>query len=68
MIAQIRAMIQGRRDEGASAVEYGLLIAGIAVVVLVAVWALGSTVSGSFEEVNTTIVDGPPADEGEGGE
>ncbi len=38
-----------RRDEdGASAVEYGLLVALIAAVIVIAVFAFGSVVQGSF--------------------
>jgi pilus assembly protein Flp/PilA len=40
----------GRRgDEGASAVEYGLLVAAIAAVVVALVFALGSYVRGAFQ-------------------
>jgi pilus assembly protein Flp/PilA len=38
-----------RRDEGASAVEYGLLVALIAVVIAGAVIALGSALNGKFQ-------------------
>ena len=53
MIRAIRMHI--RRDEGASAVEYGLLVAGIAVVIIVAVFALGGTVRDTFTKTNTCI-------------
>ncbi len=33
-----------RRDDGASAVEYGLLVAAIAAVITVVVFALGNTI------------------------
>ena len=56
MIRAIRMHI--RRDEGASAVEYGLLVAGIAVVIIVAVFALGNTVKNSFTKTNTCISNG----------
>lgn len=39
-----------RRDEGASAVEYGLLVALIAVVIAVAVAALGGVLNNSVKD------------------
>jgi len=44
-----------RRDEGASAVEYGLLVALIAVVIILAVALLGRNVRDTFSEVATAI-------------
>jgi pilus assembly protein Flp/PilA len=44
-----------RRDEGASAVEYGLLVALIAVVIIVAVALLGGRVRDTFSKVATSI-------------
>jgi pilus assembly protein Flp/PilA len=38
-----------RGDEGASAVEYGLLVAAIAAVVVALVFALGAYVRGAFQ-------------------
>ena len=47
---------KARMDErGASAVEYGLLVAGIAAVVVAAVFILGGTVLGAFEDTNSGI-------------
>jgi pilus assembly protein Flp/PilA len=46
-----------RDDEGASAVEYGLLVAAIAAVVILVVFALGSFVKGSFKDTCDTIHD-----------
>ncbi|MCW3843790.1 Flp family type IVb pilin [Micromonospora yasonensis] len=46
-----------RRDEGASAVEYGLLVALIAVVIAGAVYALGGGLSDLFSSVNDCIGD-----------
>jgi pilus assembly protein Flp/PilA len=39
-----------RADRGASAVEYGLLIAGIAAVIALVVYAFGSTITDVFFE------------------
>jgi pilus assembly protein Flp/PilA len=42
-------------ESGASAVEYGLLVALIAVVIITAVTALGTQVSGKFQSAADTI-------------
>jgi pilus assembly protein Flp/PilA len=42
-------------DKGAAMVEYGILVAGIAVIVLVAVFALGGTITDLFNSVKTAI-------------
>jgi pilus assembly protein Flp/PilA len=46
-----------RNEEGASAVEYGLLVALIAAVVVVAVFALGTLVKNTFHNTCQGIVD-----------
>ena len=43
------------RERGATAVEYGLMVALIAVVIVVAVTALGSKLSGLFTSVTSSI-------------
>ena len=45
-------------ERGASAVEYGLLIAGIAALIVVAVFALGPFVKDAFVDTCTTIDNG----------
>ena len=40
-----------RNEKGATAIEYGLIAALIAVVIISAVTTLGTTISGKFEEV-----------------
>ncbi len=48
--------LSGRRSEsGASAVEYGLLIAGIAAIIAVAVFAFGGGSTGMFQDSCKTI-------------
>lgn len=42
-------------EEGAALVEYGLLVALIAVVCAVAVQDLGNTISGIFAGIDTTL-------------
>jgi pilus assembly protein Flp/PilA len=44
-----------RKDEGASAVEYGLLVALIAVVIIAAVIILGNNLSGVFSKVGSSV-------------
>jgi pilus assembly protein Flp/PilA len=44
-----------RSDRGATAVEYGLMVALIAVVVIVAVTALGTNLSALFNTVATKV-------------
>jgi pilus assembly protein Flp/PilA len=51
MIAYMRAVRRHVKDDtGASAVEYGLLIAAIAAVIVVVVFALGSVVKNKFNK------------------
>ena len=44
-----------RSDRGATAVEYGLMVALIAIVVIVAVTALGKNLSSLFNNVATSV-------------
>jgi pilus assembly protein Flp/PilA len=53
----LRARASVRNDRGASAVEYGLLIAGIAALIAVAVYAFGGGVDGLFQDSCNTIRD-----------
>lgn len=48
-----RTMIEDQ--EGATAVEYGLMVAGIAMLIVVAVWALGDNLSDLFDSVSTQL-------------
>jgi pilus assembly protein Flp/PilA len=47
-----------RREQGASAVEYGLLVALIAAVIVVAVLLVGGVVRGAFQDTKTSVCDG----------
>ncbi len=51
MPAYIRNVIASKitEDKGASAVEYGLLVAAIAAVIILLVFALGGYVKGAFD-------------------
>jgi pilus assembly protein Flp/PilA len=44
-----------RDRSGATAIEYGLIAAGIAVAIIAAVFALGDDIKGFFEEVSTQL-------------
>ncbi len=44
-----------RNEEGATAIEYGLIAAGIAVAISIAVFALGSRLSGLFTSVKDKL-------------
>ena len=59
MVDYFRILLNARlakmEERGASAVEYGLLIAGIAAVIVVAVMALGPVVKGAFTSTCSSI-------------
>ncbi len=44
-----------RDDRGATAVEYGLMVALIAAVIVVAVAALGTKLNGIFNSISTSV-------------
>jgi Flp pilus assembly pilin Flp len=48
-------MIRMRRDEGQTMAEYGILIAVIALIVVVAAVVLGSSISGLFSSSATKV-------------
>ena len=51
----LNGMIARRSEEGASAVEYGLLVAGIAALVVAVVFLFGGMISDVFNETCSTI-------------
>jgi pilus assembly protein Flp/PilA len=54
------------REEGATAVEYGIMVALIAVVIIVVVQALGLSLQDVFRQVDTAV-GGATGGEGGGG-
>ena len=62
MVDYFRIMLNARmakmEERGASAVEYGLLIAGIAAVIVVAVMALGPVIKSAFSSTCNAITAG----------
>ncbi len=53
LMSQVMAFV--RDEEGASAVEYGLLIAGIAAVVMAAIYGIGTALNTKFGAVQTQL-------------
>ena len=62
MFATLKIMLDARlakmEERGASAVEYGLLIAGIAALIVVAVFALGPIIKEAFSDTCNEIKSG----------
>lgn len=57
LIAKIESF---RKDErGATAIEYGLIAAGIAVAISVAVFAFGGDLSSLFDDMSTKLQERP---------
>jgi len=52
---RIRLAAAAKSDRGASAVEYGLLVALIAIIIIVAVTLLGNNLSGIFTKTANSI-------------
>ena len=44
-----------RDESGATAIEYGLIAAGISVAIIAAVQSLGSNIGGTFNNVASTL-------------
>jgi pilus assembly protein Flp/PilA len=57
MLAYLRKVMRHSKDRGASAVEYGLMVAAIAAVIVTAVFTLGTTVNKAFTDTNKCILD-----------
>jgi pilus assembly protein Flp/PilA len=51
----INSLIARRGEDGASAVEYGLLVAGIAALVVAVVFLFGGMISNAFNDTCATI-------------
>jgi len=55
MLEFIRNITSRRNDDGASAVEYGLLIAGIAALIVVVVFAFGGVIKNIFQNTCNSV-------------
>ncbi|MGN6161396.1 MAG: Flp family type IVb pilin [Marmoricola sp.] len=51
----LRNLLARRTEDGASAVEYGLLVAGIAALIVAVVFLFGGMISGVFSNTCHTI-------------
>lgn len=58
MLQYIRNITSRKTDEGASAVEYGLLVAAIAALIVVIVFALGNVIKEVFTDTCTEVQTG----------
>ncbi len=59
MVDYLRILLNARfatlEERGASAVEYGLLIAGIAALIVAVVFIFGNTIAGIFTDTCTAV-------------
>ena len=55
MLQFMQRIQRQRNEDGASAVEYGLLVAAIAAIIVVIVFALGSLINGAFTDTCKNI-------------
>jgi pilus assembly protein Flp/PilA len=55
MLAYLRKVSRHARDRGASAVEYGLMVAAIAALIVGVVFGLGTLVSRAFSKTCSAI-------------
>jgi pilus assembly protein Flp/PilA len=57
----MKALVQGfwNDESGATAIEYGLIAAGIALAIIAAVQGLGSTLNNVFKSVDTGLTAKP---------
>ncbi|MEQ9642163.1 MAG: Flp family type IVb pilin [Alphaproteobacteria bacterium] len=53
--ARMRLAGYWRNKDGATAIEYGLIAAGIAVAIIAAIFALGDTISNFFNSIGDNI-------------
>jgi pilus assembly protein Flp/PilA len=55
MLAYLRKVSRHARDRGASAVEYGLMVAAIAAVIVAVVFGLGTLVRSAFSKTCSAV-------------
>lgn len=55
LAAKLQTMLEAKKEKGATAVEYGLLVALIAAVIVVVVAALGGVITAAFQKVVNAI-------------
>ena len=54
-LVKLQALMTTKREEGATAVEYGLMVALIAIVIIAAVILLGTRLSSLFNQVAGSV-------------
>jgi pilus assembly protein Flp/PilA len=59
MLAYLRKVTRRAEDRGASAVEYGLMVAAIAAVIVMAVFTLGTNIQKAFTQTNNNLCTAP---------
>jgi pilus assembly protein Flp/PilA len=59
VLGYVQDRFDGRKDRGATAVEYGLLVGLIAVVIIVAVTTLGTRLDTLFDSIVTSLGGNP---------
>jgi pilus assembly protein Flp/PilA len=55
IVNYLHALVARKDEKGAAMVEYGILVAGIAVVVMLTVWLLGGAINTLFTDVITQL-------------
>ena len=55
MLELMQRLVNRKNEKGASAVEYGLLVAAIAAIIVVVVFAIGRLVNGAFSSTCNAI-------------
>jgi len=55
-VRRLRSVLSTARDHGASAVEYGLMVAAIAAVIVGVVFGFGNLIHGAFNQTSRCIV------------
>ncbi len=57
MIAKLKSKLQSLKESesGATAIEYGLIAAGIAIVIIVAVGLIGNSLNNTFNSIATAL-------------
>ncbi len=71
IVAKLKRAVRTGADKGASAVEYGLMVAAIAALIVGTVFALGGFVKGAFDKTCAALsaptvesCEAPPANTG----
>jgi pilus assembly protein Flp/PilA len=64
MLAYLRKVSRHARDRGASAVEYGLMVAAIAAVIVGVVFGLGTLVRSAFSKTCSAVSSSLPGNTG----